>query len=63
MQYFKKHKEKCKEDVNVKKLIHVIMYYKEDEYNKVIKILNELQLNNDEKIILINASGNNKLDS
>ncbi|HKK94881.1 MAG TPA: hypothetical protein VJ916_00955 [Anaerovoracaceae bacterium] len=43
---------------NCDKAIKVILYFTTEEYEKVIKILNELKLQNCEDIVLINAIGN-----
>jgi len=45
---------------NTKQEIKVILFFTKEQYNKVIKIFNELQLNNKENIILIDARNDNK---
>ncbi|TCW33239.1 hypothetical protein EDC21_12322 [Thermohydrogenium kirishiense] len=52
-----------KEANNTKNAIIVIMYFTEEEYYKVIKILNELGLINRENVILIDARNDNKLSA
>jgi hypothetical protein len=46
-----------------KKDIKVILYFSEEELEKVNKILNELNLQNRENIILIDANRNNKISA
>jgi len=45
---------------NTDKAIKVIMYFSEEELNKVNGILNELNLQNCEEIVLIDARNDNK---
>lgn len=63
LKYFTSYVKDCKKSDKKREQIHVIMYYSKNEYDKIIKILNQLQLNNNKKILLINASGNKELDS
>lgn len=41
--------------------IHVILYFTEEEYKKISKIMNELKLHGEESIILIDARADNKI--
>lgn len=43
--------------------IKVIIYFTEDEYKRVIKILEELELTEDKNIILIDARKDNKISA
>lgn len=48
---------------NTKKSIKVIMYYTEEEYKRVNKILKDLKLDNKENIVIIDARIDNKLSA
>lgn len=43
--------------------IHVILYFTEEEYKKISKIMNELKLHGEESIILIDARADNKVSA